>query len=347
MGDDVRQIRRECKKRAFAEYGDESDEELIAYYHAHCDEIERLGAHVETLQRKLRSSGRQPKLVADHAWYHANILRDYFGTRAVYGNDGKVLKKKKKAQLPVKRFQRRYRMSPRLFERMFFDITDLEIGSCFFQTAPDALGVFGSSNLQKVCAAISQMAYGTASDHVEEYTGVADGTARKSLRKFCKNVIRQYGPEYLGAWKEADIKKEMGVNAARGFPRMLGSVDCTHWQWKMCPISWQGMYQDTNRKRSTVAEAIAGHDMYFFQAFVGLPGSLNDLNIMGVSTMQSNYMGSCAIDHKFTICGREFTSGMGPMGSTQTSPTLLKQSLSLPPWKKRSVLEYRRVAERM
>ena len=33
---------------------------------------------------------------------------------------------------------------------------------------------------------------------------------------------------------------------------------------------------------------------------------MNDLNIMGVSTMQSNYMKSCAIDQKFTISGREF-----------------------------------------
>ena len=275
--------------------------------------------------------------------------RDYFGTRAVYNEDGNVLTKKKKEWFPVKRFHRRYRMSPRLFERIFWDITDLEIGSRFFKRRPDAMGVFGLSSLQKVCAAIRQLAYGTASDHVEEYIGVADATARKSLRKFCKYVIRQYGPEYLGAWREADIKKEMEVNKSRGFPSMMGSIDRTHWQWKMCPISWQGMYQDRIRKRNIVAEAIAGHDMYFFQAFVGCPSPMNDLNIMGVSTMQSSYMNSCAIDQKFTISGREFFGEhiFWPMGYTLTFHSLSRQSLCLPPRKKNSLLKFRRDAERM
>ena len=211
MGTEYRHSIREFFVRAAADYCDESDEQLIEYYHAHYIEIDSLAAHIETLQRKLRSGGRKSKIVADHAWYHNNIERDYFGTRAVYDDDGRLVRKKKRARFPVKRFHRRYRMSPRLFERIFFDITDTEIGSRFFQTTPDAMGVFGPSSLQKVCAAIRQLAYGTASDHVEEYTGVADSTARKSLRKFCEFVIRQYGHDYLGAWKEVDIKKEMEV----------------------------------------------------------------------------------------------------------------------------------------
>ena len=53
----------------------------------------------------------------------------------------------------------------------------------------------------------------------------------------------------------------------------MGSIDCTHWQWKNCPIAWQGMYQDRKHKRSIVVEAICGHDMYFYQVYVGLPRS--------------------------------------------------------------------------
>ena len=46
-------------------------------------------------------------------------------------------------------------------------------------------------------------------------------------------------------------------------------------------MAWRGMYQDRNKKRSIVAEAICGHDMYFYEVSVGMLGSLNDINIMG------------------------------------------------------------------
>ena len=63
------------------------------------------------------------------------------------------------------------------------------------------------------------------------------------------------------------MKKEMGVSAMRGFPGIMGTINGTHWQWKMCPIAWQGMYQDRNKKKRKVAEAIVGHDMYFNTPF--------------------------------------------------------------------------------
>ena len=80
-----------------------------------------------------------------------------------------------------------------------------------------------------------------------------------------------------------------------------------HWVWHRCPIAWQGQYQDRNHERSIVVEAIAGHDMNFFQAFVGLPGSLNDINIMGRTDLQNKYMSSTAYNHSFDLDGDPFT----------------------------------------
>ena len=67
-------------------------------------------------------------------------------------------------------------------------ISGSERGDEFFGPRCDAVGNHGPTTLQKLVAAIRQLAYGTASDHVEEYTGVADGTARKGLRYFLKMV---------------------------------------------------------------------------------------------------------------------------------------------------------------
>ena len=65
---------------------------------------------------------------------------------------------------------------------------------------------------------------------MEEYTGVASQTAKLGLEAFCRWIIRTYGPEFLNTWGEDEIKRELEVNAKRGFSRMMGSIDCTHWQ---------------------------------------------------------------------------------------------------------------------
>ena len=156
-------------------------------------------------------------------------------------------------------------MSPKVFQTIHDDFTDPEIGCRFFQFTPHATGRAGASNMQKLVAAIRQLAYGACSEHVHEYTGVVEKTATKALEKSCRWVIRTYGDEFLNSWGEEEIRKEMEVNAKRGFPSMMGSIDYTHWQWKNCPMAWQGMYQYRNHKRSIVAEAICGHDMYIYQ----------------------------------------------------------------------------------
>ena len=48
-------------------------------------------------------------------------------------------------------------------------------------------------------------------------------------RRFAKVIIRVFGPEYLRAPNEEDTKKLMACNCIRGWPGMLGSIDCMHW----------------------------------------------------------------------------------------------------------------------
>ena len=122
------------------------------------------------------------------------------------------------------------------------------------------------------------------------------------------------------------MKAEMDVNEKRGFPGMIGSIDCCHWQWHRCPIAWQGQFQDRKHQRSLVVEAIAGHDTYFHQAFAGLPGSLNDIKIMGRTDLQHKYMMSSAFDHAYKLYGDSFTGTF----CTQRPQSGFEQSSQLP-----------------
>ena len=46
--------------------------------------------------------------------------------------------------------------------------------------------------------------------------------------------------------------------------------------------------------------------MYFWHVFLGCPGSLNDLNVLGVSTLANTYMESSARTVKYTVGDTEF-----------------------------------------
>jgi hypothetical protein len=72
----------------------------------------------------------------------------------------------------------------------------------------------------------------------------------------------------------------MGENAARGWPGMLGSVDCMHWSCKNCLRAWHEQYCGKSHDPTTVLEAVALQDLWIWHCFFGLSGSLNDINVL-------------------------------------------------------------------
>jgi hypothetical protein len=85
---------------------------------------------------------------------------------------------------------------------------------------------------------------------------------------FAKSIIRVFGPEYLRAPNEEDTKKLMAMNEARGWPGMLGSIDCMHWRWKNCPKALHGFYCGKSRDPIIVLEAIASQDLWIWHCFL-------------------------------------------------------------------------------
>ncbi|XP_062197383.1 uncharacterized protein LOC133900311 [Phragmites australis] len=189
--------------------------------------------------RRSRQRGLMPgHAVIDrqHREGAARLYNDYFADNPVYGD---IL------------FRRRFRMSRRLFLRI---AAVVEEHDTWFRQRRDATGL---SPLQKMTAAIRQLAYGVSSDAVDEYVRIGASTAMMTLRKYVQAIVEVFGEEYLRAPNETDTARLLAEGERRGFPRMLGSIDCMHWVWKNCPKAWHGAYTGHTRKPSIVLEAVA------------------------------------------------------------------------------------------
>jgi hypothetical protein len=71
---------------------------------------------------------------------------------------------------------------------------------------------------------------------------------------------------------------------------MLGSLDCMHWEWKQCPKAHQGQYTGKEKQQTIVLEAIASYDFCIWNAFFGVPGSCNDINVLDRFTLVSDIL---------------------------------------------------------
>ncbi|XP_051215460.1 uncharacterized protein [Lolium perenne] len=148
---------------------------------------------------------------------HEQLMEDYFAEVPTY---------------PAHLFRRRYRMRRSLFVRI---VKDCGLHSNYFKQRRNAVGVMGFSALQKISAAMRVIAYGIPADYTDEYLRIGEDTTTESVRRFARMIIKLYGPTYLRAPNEDDTKRLMQINEKRGWPGMLGILDCMHWTWKNCP----------------------------------------------------------------------------------------------------------------
>ena len=90
---------------------------------------------------------------------------------------------------------------------------------------------------------------------------------------------------------------------------MLGSVDCMHWTWKNCPKAWHGQYCGKGGDATIVLEAVASQDLWIWHCFFGLPGTLNDINVLHRSHLFQRLANGDAPACNYTVNGHPYTKG--------------------------------------
>ena len=111
-------------------------------------------------------------------------------------------------------------------------------------------------------AALRMLAYEVTADFMDEYVRIAESTTMMSLKNFVAAVVAIFSEEYLRSPNNEAIARLLAHSQNRGFPSMLGSLDCMHWKWKNCLTAWKGMYCGRIRESTIILEVVASYDIW-------------------------------------------------------------------------------------
>uniref|UniRef100_A0A0D3DC36 DDE Tnp4 domain-containing protein n=1 Tax=Brassica oleracea var. oleracea TaxID=109376 RepID=A0A0D3DC36_BRAOL len=218
---------------------------------------------------------------------HIRLWNDYFSETPTY---------------PENIFRQRFRKNKRLFMHIVYRLSN-EVH--YFREKTDALRRNSFTPLQKCTAAIRILVYGSAADTVDEYLRLDETTTRLCVEYFVEDIIYLFGDEYLRRPTPADLQHLLNFGEYRGFPGMIGSIDCMHWEWKNSPTAWKGQYSRGSGKPTIVLEAVASFDLWIWHAFFGPPGTLNDINVLDRSPVFDDIINGQVPNVTFFVNGRE------------------------------------------
>nr|GEZ86826.1 hypothetical protein [Tanacetum cinerariifolium] len=151
----------------------------------------------------------------------------------------------------------------------------------------------GLSPLQKCTGAMRVLAYGTSADAQDEYLRMSETVTRNALTNFVAGVISCFGQEYLRKPNKNDLARLLHVGEERGFPGMIWSIDCMHWQWKNFPTAWAGQYAGRSGKPTIILEAVASYDLWICHAFFGTPAPNVSYTVNGRDYNMAYYLTDC------------------------------------------------------
>ncbi|XP_047978379.1 uncharacterized protein LOC125220262 [Salvia hispanica] len=185
--------------------------------------------------------------------------------------------------------QAQARQIPRPIRRQMFlrrehDVAHQRLFADYFAEQPrwgptyqrDDIGKPGLTPSQKCTVALRQLAYDITTDMFDE--GVVD----------CQALMKMH-------------------ETTHGFPRMLGSMDCMHWEWKNYPTTWRGQFTSAYKgcHPTMILKAIADHRLWIWHAYFGVAGSNNDINVLNSSNLFTEQCNGNGAIIEFTANGRQ------------------------------------------
>jgi hypothetical protein len=80
-----------------------------------------------------------------------------------------------------------------------------------------------------------------------------------------------------------------------------------YYEWRNCPIAWQGDFGDRDEKKSIILKAIANQNLYIWHILFGLLGSNNEVNVLDRSSLVHNMLTGVANNVSFEVNDKEYS----------------------------------------
>uniref|UniRef100_A0A0D3BQU1 DDE Tnp4 domain-containing protein n=1 Tax=Brassica oleracea var. oleracea TaxID=109376 RepID=A0A0D3BQU1_BRAOL len=245
---------------------DSFDDTFDELFDQHFDQaFENFAIHDDQEERRKKRKKRKKRayIERNREQGHIRLWNDYFSDTPTY---------------PDNFFRQHFRMNKPLFMHI---VDRLSTKVQYFRGKNDGLGRNSLSPFQKCTAAIRVLAYGYAADTVDVYLWLGETTTRLCVENFVEGGIYLFGDEYLRRPTPADLQRLLDVGEHCGFPRMIGSIDCMHWEWKNCVTTWKGQYSRGS-------------------------GTLNDINVLDRSPVFDDIIKGQAPNVTFYVNGKEY-----------------------------------------
>nr|XP_043620883.1 uncharacterized protein LOC122592661 [Erigeron canadensis] len=231
---------------------------------------------IEQDLRDTASSSRKYTYRDNRVETHDRLVRDYFAEKPKFDENF---------------FRTRFQMSRRLFVKI---TTYLESNFEYFQMRVDGRGKMEFSALQRCTSTVRQLAYDSNPDSLDDYLNMSERSSYDTLNSFCDGVIRLYRHENLRRPTRNDTQRILNHHASyHGFPDML--------------VAWRGQYTRGDHNGSTISlEAVASQDCWIWNAYFGVAGSNNDLNVLNQSPLFNAFEDGTDPLVPFTVNGTEY-----------------------------------------
>lgn len=197
-------------------------------------------------------------------------------------------------------------MKRSLFDRIY---EALSARNEYFRQKVDGLGRPGFHGKHKCVVAMRMLAYGHIADALDDGYAMAESTVLECVKEFARTVIEVFEGEYLRPPNEEELARIRAENDARGFPGMIGSIDCMHWEWGACPVGWHGQFIGHKGRPTVILEAVATKDLRIWHAFFGMAGSNNDLNVLDRSPVFDDLANGRTHPVEFMVNGHSYDMG--------------------------------------